>query len=143
MKINNFVTVFFILLILFFISEIIITLTGYGKAAFFLFFPIFYSTSPIALIPLIFIFMMFILPFLMFYRGQENYNYDIPDYGNEVLAETKQEIKGSSESSFGGFLLIGPVPIIFGKNMDRRILYLLMGITIIFMVIYLLLFLNL
>ncbi len=143
MKLNSFMTWFLIFLILFFLSEIIIILAGYGKAAFFLIFPIFYSTSPVALIPLIFILMMFILPFLMFYGGQNPNNYGIPTYESEAIIYDDNEIKRKSDSSFGGFLLIGPIPIIFGKNMDKRILYLMIAIIIIFMIIYLLLFSNL
>lgn len=139
MKSNNYINFFIILLILFLVSEFLIVFLGYGKVAYFFIFPIFYSSNALSLIPLIFILLMFIIPFMIFYRSsntpeQENW-YNQSDSINKV---EKRE-----ESSYGGFIFIGPLPIFFGKNIDKKIIYLMILIFIAFIFIYLLIFLNL
>lgn len=42
------------------------------------------------------------------------------------------------ESRLGGVLIIGPLPIIFGKNISRRFLILLIALSIVLMLIPLL-----
>ena len=59
---------------------------------------------------------------------------------HEYHREYEQE-DGKKESHVGGFLMIGPIPIIFGN--DRRLIYISIAIAISIIVIYLVIIFHL
>ncbi len=139
MRSNSYVKIFIILLLLFIISEFLIIFLGYGKVAYFIIFPIFYSSNAISLIPLIFIFLMFFIPFMVLSKGSNDAEKENWYYQDNTIEKTEK----SEDSSFAGFIFIGPLPIVFGKNIDKKIVYLMILLFAVFVFIYLLIFLNL
>lgn len=107
-------------------------LFGDGKVFIFLFFiPVFYGTGALAIIGALFIILSFSLIMINFMRS---FVFDIFDEGTKV--ERKMECK----RKWGGILLLGPIPIIFGSDSDTVIiLIILASILIAVMSLFLLL----
>ena len=114
-----------LMILLGFILFIISIYSGSGGLAVFIVFPVFYSTGVWGMIAGILIFVGFILIFLTpFYdlshageygtNSEEKYITELPA---EKSAEKTERVR--MEKHYGGVILIGPVPIIFGsdKNM--------------------------
>ncbi|WP_290704608.1 DUF131 domain-containing protein [Ferroplasma sp. Type II] len=113
---------------------IVLAIEGFIEAGLFLFFPFVISSSPLAIIPFMLIFSGIILLFISF-PSELNKKYDNPDeMYHEYHREYEQE-DGKKESHVGGFLMIGPIPIIFGN--DRRLIYISIAIAISIIAIYL------
>ena len=111
-----------LMIILGFSLFIISIYSGSGGFAVFIVFPVFYSTGLWGLIASILIFVGFILIFLTpFYylshaggygtNPEEKYIMRLPA---EKSAEKTEEVR--TEKHYGGVVLIGPVPIIFGSD---------------------------
>ncbi len=106
------------------------------KAGLFLFIPFILSSSPLAIIPFMLIFFGMILLFI-----------SIPEELNKKYRETNEQDqdydseKTHKESHMGGFLMIGPIPIIFGN--DKRLIYISILAAIILIAIYLLIIFHL
>ncbi len=121
-----------------FVILIVLAIEGFIEAGLFLFFPFVISSSPLAIIPFMLIFSGIILLFISF-PAELDKKYDNPDeMYHEYHREYEQE-DGKKESHVGGFLMIGPIPIIFGN--DRRLIYISIAIAII--VIYLVIIFHL
>jgi len=117
-----------------FVILIFLAIEGFIEAGLFLFFPFVISSSPLAIIPFMLIFSGIILLFISF-PSELNKKYDNPDeMYHEYHREYEQE-EGKNESHIGGFLMIGPIPIIFGN--DRRLIYISIAIAISIIAIYL------
>lgn len=118
--------------LLFTLSEIILICLGVVKVYFFLFIPIFISSSPLSIIPFIF----FIIPFiLMFSANRREYraeNLNPNEFNYTFDGKSEREVK------YGGFLFIGPIPIVFGKGMNKRTLIILIIIMLVIMVLFIL-----
>ena len=118
-------TLFIISLVLFVGSEALLTYLGYVQVYFVVFFPVFASTSALALAPLLF----FLLPLLSSLRASaESYSYEGPEAGEKRTEGPKTETK------FGGFLMIGPVPIVFGKGVSGKVLIVLALLMIVLII---------
>ncbi len=110
-------------IILFILSQIILLFLGIEKLYFVFFIPVFVSSSPLSVIP----FLLLIIPILIsFFEGQ------ISVEKNEFQGFMQNDINQtkSKEVNYGGILLIGPIPIIFGKGMSRKVLIILIVLMI-------------
>ncbi|GGM68761.1 hypothetical protein GCM10007108_03620 [Thermogymnomonas acidicola] len=112
---------------------------GLAHFALFVVFPVVYSTQAIALIPFALIFLGIVLlmltPFVYMRRPVEFEPYGFEDQlGQEAQEEGERERK----SSFGGLVMIGPVPIIFSN--DRKITYAMIALAIILIAVFLFLY---
>ncbi len=110
-------------IILFILSQIILLLLGIEKLYFVFFIPVFVSSSPLSIIPFL---LLFIPIFISFFEGQ------ISVEKNEFQGFLQNDINytKSKEVNYGGILLIGPIPIIFGKGVSRKVLIILILIMI-------------
>jgi|GEM_PF-624264 uncharacterized protein (TIGR00304 family) len=128
---------------LFILSEIILFLLGFIKVYFVLFIPVFVSTSPISLIPLALFFIPIIVLFLSFLHGNRDtsgreesyYPWEERNFRGEEKAGGEQEME-KGKASYGGLLMIGPVPIVFGKGVSEKALIALVILVMIIMIIW-------
>ncbi|SMD30407.1 TIGR00304 family membrane protein [Picrophilus oshimae] len=128
-----------------FLLFIILAIFGLVKLGLFLVFPFAISTSVLSIIPFLLIFIGFIMIFFYPFVNDYRYNdykyyeyqdeYDHEDSKNEY---NKDDYKESSKK-YSGFLLIGPVPIIFGN--DRRLVYISIIIAVLIIIFYFILIL--
>ncbi len=107
--------------------------TGNGGVALFLIFPIFYSTGWFGALGFIFIFFGFILLFMAPFLTLHNYSI------NRLHPKIQE---GKVEKHYGGVILIGPIPIVFGSD-KNYVLYSILGailmiiaISLTFFIIY-------
>ncbi len=110
-------------IMLFILSQIILLLLGIEKLYFVFFIPVFVSSSPLSIIP----FLLLIIPiFISFFGGQISVEKnEFQGFFQNDINQTK-----SKEVNYGGFLLIGPIPIIFGKGVSRKVLIILIVLMI-------------
>jgi uncharacterized protein (TIGR00304 family) len=106
----------------------ILAFNGLVKAGLFLFFPFVISSSPLSIIPFILIFIGILLTFLSF-NDQEREKYMPYEHGEY------EQNKAEKENHVGGFLMIGPIPIIFGN--DRRLIYVSIAVAVSIIIVYL------
>lgn len=120
-------------LILFIAAESYLIYEGVVKVFFIFFIPVFVSSSAISLAPLL----LFLIPFLVSLRRIE-----FTSYGNSIndIYQNKTDVKNKNVS-YGGFLMIGPVPIIFSRGMSSRALAVLIIFAIIIMGAWIVIFL--
>jgi uncharacterized protein (TIGR00304 family) len=116
-------------IILFLASEILLVLFGLVKVYFVLFVPVFVSSSAISILPIIF----FLVPLLAGILGSSRISY--PNV-RESNFPPREEHTGTHETKYGGLVMIGPIPIIFGKGIDSRILIILALVAIALMIIW-------
>ncbi|AAT43286.1 TIGR00304 family membrane protein [Picrophilus oshimae] len=122
-----------------FLLFIILAIFGLVKLGLFLVFPFAISTSVLSIIPFLLIFigfiMIFFYPFVNDYRYNDYTYYDQDEYNHEDSKNeyNKDDYKESSKK-YSGFLLIGPVPIIFGN--DRRLVYISIIIAVLIIIFY-------
>ena len=119
-----------LLILLGFIILIIMGLDGLLQVGLLLFIPFIISTSPLAIIPFIMIFAGFVLTFISIPAMKRPY---FPDEDSGAHEEKSTRI--------GGFLMIGPIPIIFGN--DKKLVYVSLAVAVAIIIIYLLFALNL
>jgi len=109
-------TVALLVAILLFIgSEALLVYFGLVKIYFVAFIPVFVSSSAFSLVPLLF----FLIPVLFLFRGIRKYTLFEPEVSQ---TSTENPPRAKKDIAYGGFLMIGPVPILFGKGMSYRIL---------------------
>ncbi|MEM0134561.1 MAG: DUF131 domain-containing protein [Thermoplasmatales archaeon] len=118
---------FFISAALFVVSEAVLAYYGFVKVYIVLFIPVFVFSSAIAFAPLLF----FLIPVLYSIRSSKDtlqyYGLGTENLGGKV-------IQNRSETKFGGILMIGPIPIVFGKGISGRILIILATIMLILII---------
>ena len=117
-----------------FVILIVLAIEGFIEAGLFLFFPFVISSSPLAIIPFMLIFSGIILLFISF-PAELNKTYDNEEEMHHKYHREYEQEEGKKESHVGGFLMIGPIPIIFGN--DRRLIYISIAIAISIIVVYL------
>ncbi len=105
-----------------FLIFILMIFTGLAHPGIFIVFPFIISSSPLSIIPVILIFAGFIL------LATAPFNVKNNNENGNIIPEEKIEKKT------GGFLMIGPIPIIFGN--DKRLVYISMVIAMIIIVLY-------
>ncbi len=114
-----------------FIIFIIFGFLGIAKVGIFFIFPFIISNNALSVIPALIIFIGFILLFISPFQG-------IPDndYNNEPDQNVNDYNKDNAEkkSNFGGIVMIGPVPIIFGNN--KKLVYISMIIALVIIILY-------
>ncbi len=116
---------------------------GQAEVALFIIFPVIYGGSLFMIFGVLLIFLSFFLFFAMpFFGTKKEGKGEWQSVYKEPQAEQKKEVK--KESSFGGVVFIGPIPIVFGKDkkMTKGMLYLGLLIAIIMIVFYSLVFLT-
>ncbi|KJE49040.1 MULTISPECIES: DUF131 domain-containing protein [Acidiplasma] len=131
----------FLLIISGFILSLIFAVLGIDKVGLFLFFPFIISTNPVSIIPFLLIFigfiMLFISPIFVLRNEYEN-KYD--DYYNNDIYQNLNQDKNvinedkNKKNSFGGLIMVGPIPIIFGN--DKKMIYISMIIVVIIILLY-------
>lgn len=122
-------------IVLFFvgISLLIYTvLKGESTAGLVLIFPFIYSNTILATIGIFCIIVSIILPFFL----SSEWSLDSQDDGEEPFVSGTKNDAPKKKSSYGGMLLIGPIPIIFGS--DKRMTYIAAGIGLAIVVVVLL-----
>ncbi|MEM0138197.1 MAG: DUF131 domain-containing protein [Thermoplasmatales archaeon] len=90
----------------------------------------------LSLVPLIF----FILPVLIFYlsvgSGTKRIENVPPDYFSFGKENERTEGSKEKKSSYGGLIMIGPVPIVFGKGISERTLIILVILMLLILFIW-------
>lgn len=120
-------TMYAIALALFIASEALLAHYGYVRIYLILFVPVIESSSALAFAPLLF----FLFPLLYSVRmSRRVYQGETIDYG----LQGPEGEKPKSQSKIGGFVMIGPVPIVFGKGISGRALIALALIMLILIV---------
>ncbi len=120
---------------------ILIAMAAIGIAHFALFviFPVIYG-SGLSIIPFFLIFLgiviMFFAPFHL--SGNSERIFIPPEYGGINEEETVKERR--SEKHYGGLIMIGPIPIIFGN--DRNLIYISIAIAILIILVFILYYLR-
>ena len=111
-------------LILFGIALLVVfSLLGLASVGLFIIFPFFFSTNPISAIPIIIIIFGFLILFFAPFSGSIERNED----------RSEPNLRGESKKSFGGIIMIGPVPIIFGSS--RKMVYALIGVAVVIIIL--------
>ncbi len=118
---------FAIAVVLFIGSEALFVYLGYVKLYLVLFIPVFVSTSPIAFAPLLFFIIPLIYPFIGF-RKNNSREYSEFSYQKADKQPEKRDTK------FGGIVMIGPIPIVFGKGISCKVLAVLAIIMLILII---------
>lgn len=125
-------TSFAIAVALFVISEGILAFYGIVKIYLVFFIPVFVSSSFWSFLPLLF----FLIPFAaVLFSTRDGGNIDSGKFRHEYVPDENQK-RGTSVA---GIVMIGPFPIIFGKNVDRKILIILILLVLILIASWLLL----
>ena len=112
--------IFLVTVILFIIAESLLVAYGQVKLYFFFFIPIFETSSFIGILPIL----LLLIPFVWAWReGTSPSGYA---YG------PSQPYTGDRKNNkrFGGFIMIGPIPILFGNKMDKNLLLILILIMV-------------
>ncbi len=115
---------------------IVLAIYGLAHFALFIIFPVIYGNG-ISAIPFALIFfgilVIFIAPLYRIDRPSGTERMDTGNYGPGKAGSEENDRK--RESSFGGLLMIGPVPIIFGN--DKKIVYISIAIAILILLVFL------
>lgn len=119
-----------LLILLGFIILIFMGLKGLVHVGLFLFIPFAVSSTPVA-----------IIPFLLIFSGITLYFISIPVINRDNWHDENYPENNKKESHVGGFIMIGPVPIIFGN--DKKLIYISITVAVAIIVIYILLEFNL
>ena len=100
---------------------------GEGGFVLFLIFPVFYSTGVWGLVAILLMFVGFFLIFISPFYGSSHISMHQPHF-----EERKGEniVEKRTEKHYGGVVLIGPIPIIFGSDRNMVILSILAVILI-------------
>ncbi len=125
-------TSYVVAVILFVASEAALAFLGLVRIDLILFIPVFVTSSPLALAPLLF----FLLPVIVTLRSAETVDtstWTRVDQPSTPPDQRKQETK------IGGFVMIGPIPVIFGKGISGRVLVVISLIMLILIIAWLIL----
>jgi uncharacterized protein (TIGR00304 family) len=116
-------TIGFSLIIFGIVMLLLLSLFGLVSVGLFIIFPFFISTNPISALPIILIIVgflfLFIGPFLLSVNNLED--------------DKRAEMNSVEKKGFGGLIMIGPIPIVFGNN--RKIVYTLLGVAIVIIIL--------
>lgn len=123
------VSYFLLALLLFLVSEFLLVYEGIVKIYFIFFIPVFVSSSFISLIP----FLLFLIPFFVAFTRTGSPSYE--QFQGNVARET--EGHKQRNVSYGGLLMVGPVPVIFGKGISPKILITLVALAVVLIIIWL------
>ncbi|KAA8922083.1 DUF131 domain-containing protein [Thermoplasma sp.] len=111
---------------------------GIAHFALFVIFPVIYG-SGLSIIPFLLIFLgivlMFFAPFQFSHSTDRIFippEYD--DHENETAEEKKEE------RHYGGLIMIGPIPIVFGN--DRNLIYISIAVAILIILVFILYYLR-
>ncbi len=119
-----------------FIIFIIFGFLGIAKIGIFFIFPFIISNKALSIVPVLIIFIGFIILFILPFYDTKYNNYNEENYNEENNYKTKSENNQNKRSSFGGIVMIGPVPIIFGNN--KKLVYVSIIIALIIIILYIL-----
>ncbi len=122
-----------------FIIFIIFGFIGIARVGIFLVFPFIVSNNALSVIPALIIFTGFIILFVSpsyDIKKYNNYGYKNSDEYDNAFHDNNIENNKYKEkkSGFGGIVMIGPVPIIFGDN--KKLVYISMIMALIIILIY-------
>ncbi len=127
----------YLLIIIGIVSLVVLSIYGIAHFALFIIFPVIYG-SGISVIPFALIFLgiivIFIAPLYSIYRPADTERMDTDNYGPENAGSEENDKR--RKSSFGGLLMIGPIPIVFGN--DKKIVYISIIIAILILLVFLL-----
>ena len=117
-----------LLILLGFIILIFLAVKGLVHVGLFLFIPFAVSSTPVA-----------IIPFLLIFSGVALYFISTPVINRDNWHD--ENYPENKEKHIGGFIMIGPVPIIFGN--DKKLIYISIIVAVSIIVIYIILAFNL
>ncbi len=106
---------------------------GEGGFALFLIFPVLYSTGVLGLAAIVVIFIGFFLIFISPFHEISRTEYRTYPKSEEYKTypvERKTEKEVRMEKHYGGVILVGPIPVIFGSNKNMAIISILAAILI-------------
>ena len=110
-------------------------LSGSGGVALFFVFPVFYSTGLYGALGMFLIFVGFFILFLApFYYANDTYE----GMSDHTTFPHEENEKGSAH--FGGVILIGPIPIVFGSDKNYALYALLITLLILVFILIMLQF---
>ena len=119
-----------LLILIGFIILIFLALKGLVHVGLFLFIPFAVSSTPVT-----------IIPFLLIFSGVALYFISTPVINRDNWHDENYPENNEKKSHVGGFIMIGPIPIIFGN--DKKLIYISIVVAVAIMVIYILLAFNL
>ena len=117
-------------------------LTGEVGFALFLIFPVFYGSGAISALSFIFLFLGFILFFIepfSFSHSTKKFKsppvtYPSPMEENVSEEDVKEKIK--TKKKYGGIILIGPIPIVFGSDRDTVLVVVLIVLLLLAFLVF-------
>ncbi len=95
---------------------IVSAVRGEGGMALFFIFPIFYSTGPLGALGMLLIFASIFLFFIAPFTYNEE---KISKINENEMPRKENQIR--SEKHYGGVILIGPIPIVFGSDKNQAL----------------------
>ncbi|MCL4329867.1 MAG: DUF131 domain-containing protein [Candidatus Thermoplasmatota archaeon] len=114
------------------ISAIVMAALGMGGFYILLVIPVIYLTGPFSVVPVILIIAGMMLIFAQAFEASAPHEPRSGNLGSDQ-SHTAQEL---NKKRFGGVIMIGPVPIIFGN--DAKWIYIAMGATALILLVLLL-----
>jgi len=115
---------------------------GESGFALFLIFPVFYSSGIFGFLAILLIFIGFFLIFLSpFWSVQKIAMHEYVYYPESRRENFEKRTDKKVEKKFGGVLLIGPIPIVFGSDKNMAIVSILATILLLIVVTIILLIL--
>jgi len=99
--------------------------SGQAEVSFLLVIPVFTGSSMVFLLGTGLILLSFVVGFMMLASGQAEFE-QMTGAGTRATPSTRTERK----TSFGGVVLLGPIPIAFGSDKKMAIIMLVVGVAI-------------
>ncbi len=112
------------------VSSIILVTLGMGKFYLFVIIPVFYFTGVYSLVPILFLITGILLMFFQLPCESGSHSHWRGDHQNDNETHPG-EIAGKKK--FGGVIMIGPIPLIFGN--DQKLVYIAIGAIILLILI--------
>ncbi|WP_237265386.1 DUF131 domain-containing protein [Thermoplasma sp. Kam2015] len=112
---------------------------GIAHFALFIIFPIIYG-SGLSIIPFLLIFLGIVLMFFSPFQFQRDADqvFIPPEYESSFEDNAREERK--EEKHYGGLIMIGPIPIIFGN--DKNLIYISIGVVVLIILVFILYYLR-
>ncbi len=107
---------------------------GTAEVNLFIVFPVFTGSSPLFIIGILFIALSFFVGFALIMMGElEAFRHaaDLPEEVEEEIHKGAVPETHRTKPSFGGLVLIGPIPIAFGSDRSIAIFMLVAGVVIV------------
>ncbi len=115
-------------------------LTGEVRFALLLIFPVFYGSGVISGLAFTLIFLGFVLLFLEpFLSHKTSFDTKSPPitYSSEKnIPQIYREKEVKTEKKYGGLILIGPIPIVFGSDRDTVLVVVLIALLILAFIVF-------